>query len=263
MPAGATGFATMKPGSNAWLYGQYMDQDAEGRSDDIGRLAYKSQVELDLLSILERSEDKEISSCAGNALIFLEKLFDASEKTIARHEARGKWDKFRLRHRMLAGQALELSHLAERQPEQPCDAFKARQLNLVLRPLKEEMEENMGVPLGLVSEDGENTYSDVSLMLRIYQDVGAAYVRRHYNGNPPKLPEVPENWATSLIQDQILTYCMDQPRSIWEIGALLGYKDKKTTRKYLNPLLRDGLLARTVPDKPNSRNQKYLTARNV
>ena len=263
MPAGATGFITMKTGSNAWLYGQYMEQDAEGRSNEIGRLAYKSAVEVDLESIIARSEDEEILSCAETALIKLEQYYEASEQVIARHEARGKWDAFRLRHRMLAGQALELSHLAERQSEQVCDAFKARQLNLVLRPLKEEMEEDMGVPLSLVSEDGENTYSDVSLMLRIYQDVGAAYVRRHYNGNPPKLPKVPENWATSLIQDQILTYCMDQPRSIWEIGALLGYKDKKTTRKYLNPLLRDGLLARTVPDKPNSRNQKYLTARNV
>ncbi len=55
MPAGATGFATMKPGSNAWLYGQYNDQDAEGRTNDIGRLAYKSQVEMDLLSNLDRS----------------------------------------------------------------------------------------------------------------------------------------------------------------------------------------------------------------
>ena len=62
-------------------------------------------------------------------------------------------------------------------------------------------------------------------------------------------------------RDQL--YCMDQPRSILEIGALLGYKDKKTTRKYLNPLLEEGLIARTVPDRPNSRNQKYITARNV
>jgi hypothetical protein len=44
---------------------------------------------------------------------------------------------------------------------------------------------------------------------------------------------------------------------------MLGYKDKKTVRKYLNPLLDRGLLARTVPDKPNSRNQRYITARNV
>ena len=42
-----------------------------------------------------------------------------------------------------------------------------------------------------------------------------------------------------------------------------SYKDKKTIRKYLNPLLDEGLLTRTVPDKPNSRNQRYLTARNV
>jgi hypothetical protein len=52
-------------------------------------------------------------------------------------------------------------------------------------------------------------------------------------------------------------------RMALEIGAYLGYKDKKTTRKYLNPLLKEGLLGRTVPDKPNSRNQRYLTARNV
>ena len=58
-------------------------------------------------------------------------------------------------------------------------------------------------------------------------------------------------------------YCMDQPRGILEIGALLGYKDKKTIRKYLNPLLEEGLIGRTVPDRPNSRNQKYITARNV
>ena len=43
---------------------------------------------------------------------------------------------------------------------------------------------------------------------------------------------------------------------------MLGYKDKKTIRKYLNPLLKEGLLLRTVPDRPNSRNQKYITARN-
>ena len=52
-------------------------------------------------------------------------------------------------------------------------------------------------------------------------------------------------------------------RMALELGAYLGYKDKKTTRKYLNPLMKEGLLGRTVPDKPNSRNQRYLTARNV
>ena len=263
MPAGTTGFSTMKPGSKAWETRRFLDREEEGRTDEIGRLAYKCGVELDLESILDRSEDEEIISCASTALATLEHYYEVTERVIARYESRGKWDDFKLRHRMLNGLALELSHLAERQPEQVCDAFKARQLNLVLRPLKKQMEKDMGVSLSLVSEDGENTYSDVSLMLRIYLDVSAAYVRRHYKGNPPKMPDLPENFAATLIRDQILTYCLDCPRSIREIGALLGYRDKKTIRKYLNPLLRDGLLARTVPDKPNSRNQRYLTARNV
>ena len=47
--------------------------------------------------------------------------------------------------------------------------------------------------------------------------------------------------------------------SIHEIAEMLGYKDKKTVQKYLNPLLEQGILTRTIPDKPNSKNQKYIT----
>ena len=36
----------------------------------------------------------------------------------------------------------------------------------------------------------------------------------------------------------------------------LGYRDKKTVRKYLTPLLQQGRISMTIPDKPNSKNQK-------
>ena len=47
------------------------------------------------------------------------------------------------------------------------------------------------------------------------------------------------------------------------LQAALGLSDRKSFReRYLQPALADGLLAMTIPDKPNSRLQKYrLTAK--
>ena len=48
-----------------------------------------------------------------------------------------------------------------------------------------------------------------------------------------------------------------------ELQAAMGLSDRKHFRvEYLYPALRAGLMERTVPDKPNSRLQKYrLTPR--
>ena len=59
--------------------------------------------------------------------------------------------------------------------------------------------------------------------------------------------------------DKILVFC-STPHSKSEIAAHCGYKNTKNfTKKYLRPLLDSGALKMTIPDKPNSRNQKYIT----
>ena len=43
-----------------------------------------------------------------------------------------------------------------------------------------------------------------------------------------------------------------------EILEALGLSDRKSmTKRYLRPALAAGLIEMTIPDKPNSRNQKY------
>ena len=59
-------------------------------------------------------------------------------------------------------------------------------------------------------------------------------------------------------QDVILSFCI-VPRSKAEIAEHCGYKNTKSfTKNYLRPLLDSGLLQMTIPEKPNSRNQKYI-----
>lgn len=66
------------------------------------------------------------------------------------------------------------------------------------------------------------------------------------------------NTQDSTQEEKILAFCFEA-KSFLEIMQMLGYKERKTVRKYLNPLIEQGRVAMTVPDKPNSKNQKYVT----
>lgn len=58
--------------------------------------------------------------------------------------------------------------------------------------------------------------------------------------------------------DAILAFCVE-PLSKAEIAEHCGYKNTKNfTQKYLRPLLDSGILKMTLPDKPKSKNQKYI-----
>ena len=56
----------------------------------------------------------------------------------------------------------------------------------------------------------------------------------------------------------IMDFCIE-PRSLKEIIEYFGYKNARGFReKYINPLLKENKLIKTIPDKPRSRNQKYI-----
>ncbi len=85
-------------------------------------------------------------------------------------------EEFELRYGQLAGLSEQFSALGRKRPESCCNTFKAQQVNRVLRSLQELMEEDMG----LVSEEGEQSYSDVSLLIRGYMDLCAFFASRQY-----------------------------------------------------------------------------------
>ena len=60
----------------------------------------------------------------------------------------------------------------------------------------------------------------------------------------------------------ILNYCK-VPRTREEIQNYIGIKDRKHFREYiLKPLLVSNKLNMTIPDKPNSKLQKYISKHN-
>lgn len=59
-------------------------------------------------------------------------------------------------------------------------------------------------------------------------------------------------------ENRILEFCTT-PRTILEIMEELGLKERKSARRHIKPLVEQGRLAMTLPNKPKSKNQKYIT----
>ena len=59
-------------------------------------------------------------------------------------------------------------------------------------------------------------------------------------------------------EERILQFCI-VPRSKREITEYMGYKDAKSFGiRYIKPMVETGKLKMSIPEKPNSRNQKYV-----
>lgn len=62
---------------------------------------------------------------------------------------------------------------------------------------------------------------------------------------------------TETVND-IIAFC-STPRSMTEIMEHIGLKHRYNVKhRYIDPLIDSGVLMMTIPDKPNSRNQKYI-----
>ena len=61
--------------------------------------------------------------------------------------------------------------------------------------------------------------------------------------------------------DLLLNYCLKE-RTLSEITMYFGYKDKKKFKnKFINPLLNSNKIKLTIPDKPRSSKQKYISVK--
>ena len=105
------------------------------------------------------------------------------EERLAGEAETGEADQevFEALHGRLVALADGFTDLARRHAERPCGAFKARQFNAALRPLRDLLVAETGAPLPLVSEEEQNTYSDVSLLLCAYLGVSASYAKKHFD----------------------------------------------------------------------------------
>lgn len=78
----------------------------------------------------------------------------------------------------------------------------------------------------------------------------------------PLTPEVTPEVTPEDRNRNILEFCR-QPKTMTEIMEYSGLKDREHFRaEILKPLIDRGLLQLTIPDKPTSRLQKYVTATN-
>jgi ATP-dependent DNA helicase RecG len=103
------------------------------------------------------------------------------------------------------------------------------------------------VPLAAVATGRVGPQSQMTQQVAhqdIHQDI-------HQDAHQDKLNET---------RRMILSYCI-VPQTMSAIAEHCGYKDRVNfTKLYLKPLLESGLILKTIPDKPSSKNQKYVTA---
>ena len=114
--------------------------------------------------------------------------------------------------------------------------------------------------LHLIDEDG---YLIRAAMLAFYKDpekwVTGSYIKIGYFGKSDSDLVYHPNQNGQDVNKLIIDFCKD-PKSVQEIMDEFDF-DSRTSfrRKYLTPMLKNGVLKMTIPEKPSSKNQKYFS----
>ena len=142
--------------------------------------------------------------------------------------------------------------------------------------------ENANKPHGYGKIDLENfsPYPKNPIIARVFKEIGYAdelgsgirnlvkFVKVYSDSIPELIEEdifkiiiplKPQDTPQDTPQDKILKFCkIEKTRE--EIQNHINIKDREYFRKsILTPLIKDKLLELTIPDKPTSKNQKYIT----
>ena len=132
-----------------------------------------------------------ISKCATIANRIKENLdfiVEGYEQQLVEKEDAAEREQFDLLSGMLTRLATEIETLSKKQPDGLVNKFKVGQINRVLKPLKEIMEdEPSAMFLDLVAEIEENadksrnSYSDVAVILSQFREACGVYRAKHYD----------------------------------------------------------------------------------
>ncbi len=126
-------------------------------------------------------------------------------------------------------------------------------LPINLNDLLEAMKRN-GSPRPEFQFDEDHSYFMTRLPVHP-QARGTGSGERTEQVTPQVAPQVTPQVTPQV--EQLVSVC-DRPLSREELQDRLGLQDRENFRKlYLLPALEAGLVERTIPDKPNSRLQKY------
>lgn len=105
----------------------------------------------------------------------------------------------------------------------------------------------------ILSTYDKNVFSFTSHFMTVRYDYLGGYTLQ---GNPQ---DNTQDDPQDDMAKKILAYC-NAPRSKAEITAFCGYKDSKSfAKRYLQPLIESRQLSLTIPGKPTSKNQRYIS----